>query len=389
MTAPSTHEPAGPPDLSGAGGLVRLRLDVAYDGTAFHGWARQPGLRTVQAELEAALRAVLRVPADVPVRVAVAGRTDAGVHATGQVCHCDVPAYSWAAAASSTRAPLAAASHSEFAGGGRQEAPPSGESVEGSRPAGAYGGPRPAARPAEAEFAGSGLHEAQSASESGRGGRAVGVRRRLNGLLPLDLRVRCVGIAPDGFDARWSAAWRRYEYLVADDAVGQDPRSRRHVLWHPRSLDVEAMDAAARPFAGEHDFAALCRARPDASSVRTIHEIGWRPLAPSPGAVTGGGPEAAPPPPDGAGSHGGGLLAFTIRADAFCHSMVRSLVGAFLAVGDGRWPVERPAALLAAGERIPSIPTAPALGLTLVEVGYPPDSDLAAQAQRARRWRGA
>ncbi len=351
MTAPSTNEPAGPPDLSGAGGLVRLRLDVAYDGTAFHGWARQPGLRTVQAELEAALRAVLRVPADVPVRVAVAGRTDAGVHATGQVCHCDVPAYSWAAAASSTRAPLADASHSEFAG--------------------------------------SGLHEAQSASESGRGGRAVGVRRRLNGLLPLDLRVRCVGIAPDGFDARWSAAWRRYEYLVADDAVGQDPRSRGHVLWHPRSLDAAAMDAAARPFAGEHDFGAFCRARPDASSVRTIHEIGWRPLAPSPGAVTGGGPEVAPPPADGAGSHGGGLLAFTIRADAFCHSMVRSLVGAFLAVGDGRWPVERPAVLLAAGERIPSIPTAPALGLTLVEVGYPPDSDLAAQAQRARRWRGA
>ena len=290
-------EPAGTPETSGAGGLVRLRLDVSYDGTAFHGWARQPGLRSVQAELEGALRAVLRVPASVPVRVAVAGRTDAGVHATGQVCHCDVPAAAW---------------------------------EEGARP------------------------EEESA--------ALG--RRLNGLLPAELRVRHVSPAPGGFDARWSARWRRYEYLVADDPSDRDPRTRGHVLWHPRRLDVPAMDAAARPFMGEHDFAAFCRARPDASSVRTIHEIAWQ------------------------RADGDGPVRFDIRADAFCHSMVRSLVGAFLAVGDGRWPIDRPAELLAAGVRVPAIATAPAHGLTLVEVGYPDEAELAAQAILAKRWRG-
>ena len=240
---------------------------------------------------------MLRIDANVPVRVAVAGRTDAGVHAVGQVCHSDVPAAAWATPDTS-----------------------------------------------------------------------LTVRRRLNGLLPPDLRVRNVGVAPAGFDARWSASWRRYSYLVADDPAGQDPRTRGHVLWHPRALDVAAMDAASAPFVGEHDFAAYCRARTGASSVRTIHDIGWRRVGRSAGATS--------------------PVEFSVRADAFCHSMVRSLVGAFIAVGDGRWPVERPAALLTAAERVPVIATAPAHPLTLVEVGYPPDADLAAQAERARRWRG-
>jgi tRNA pseudouridine38-40 synthase len=315
-------EPAGVPEHSGPGGLVgvpgpgdpvtRLRLEIAYDGTDFCGWARQPGQRSVQGELESALRAALRIGAGIPVRVAVAGRTDAGVHAVGQVCHSDVPAEAWAG-------------------------------VRG----------RPAARSGEVV----GLPDASRI-----------LRRRLNGLLPPDLRVRAVAVAPAGFDARWSASWRRYSYLVADDPAGHDPRTRGHVLWHLRALDVEAMDAAAAPFVGEHDFAAYCRARQGASSVRTINDIGWRRV--------GGGA--------GLPSH----VEFSVRADAFCHSMVRSLVGAFLAVGEGRWPVERPVQLLAAAQRVPVIATAPAHALTLVEVGYPPDADLAAQAERARRWRG-
>ncbi len=325
MTTPDI-EPAGTPEESGPGGLVgvtgtdapviRLRLELAYDGAQFCGWARQPGLRSVQAELESALRAVLRVEAGTPVRVAVAGRTDAGVHAVGQVCHSDVPLAAWVASA-----------------GGRGRTPTASEDAPG-----------PAPDPSST------------------------VRRRLNGVLPPDLRVRRVGVAPEGFDARWSAAWRRYSYLVADDPAGQDPRTRGHVLWHPRALDVEAMDAASAPFVGEHDFAAFCRAREGASSVRTIHDIGWRRVGRSAGA-------ASP-------------VEFSVRADAFCHSMVRALVGAFIAVGDGRWPVERPAQLLAAAERVPVIATAPAHPLTLVEVGYPPDADLARQAEQAKRWRG-
>jgi tRNA pseudouridine38-40 synthase len=370
VTGQDVVEPAGTPEQSGAGGLgavggpdpgCRLRLEVAYDGTHFHGWARQPGLRSVQGELEQALRATLRVVADQPVRVAVAGRTDAGVHAIGQVCHVDVPAGDWAA-------------------------------LVGPRAAG------PRARP--------GLTPAPVADPDP----SLVLRRRLNGVLPPDLRVRRVGLAPDGFDARWSASWRRYSYLVADDPADQDPRSRGHVLWHPRALDLAAMRAAATRFLGEHDFAAFCRAREGASSVRTVHDIGWRRVGridPTGAAPTGLGEprvrassNAAHDPagrgtaeleagiPGLAGHPASGPLEFTVRADAFCHSMVRSLVGAFLAVGDGRWPVDRPAELLAAAERVPGIATAPAHGLTLVEVGYPPDAELAAQAQRARRWRG-
>lgn len=203
------------------------------------------------------------------------------------------------------------------------------------------------------------------------------MRRRLNGLLPPDIRVRGVAVAPEGFDARWSATWRHYGYLVADDPRGQDPRTRGHVLWHPRPLDAGAMHAAAAPFLGEHDFAAFCRAREGASTVRTVLGIDWRRAdgMGAPGAV--GAPGTS------------GIVELNIRADAFCHSMVRALVGAFLAVGDGRWPVSRPAELLAAGVRVPAIPTAPAHGLTLVAVGYPEPADLADQARRARRWRGA
>lgn len=322
-------EPVGTPEESGADGLVgvlgpmpgftRLRLDIAYDGSQFCGWARQPGLRSVQAELEVAVRVALRIEAAIPVRVAVAGRTDAGVHAVGQVCHCDIPTVSW------TLAP------------GRQ--------------------PRPVAR---RERAGAPTTIPTDTSHI--------VRRRLNGLLPADLRVRQVGVAPPGFHARWSASWRRYSYLLADDPAGQDPRTRGHVLWHPRPLDVQAMDAAAAPFAGEHDFAAFCRARPGASSVRTIHDIGWRRVGRTAGATS--------------------PVEFSVRSDAFCHSMVRSLVGTFIAVGDGRWPVERPVELLAGGQRLPTIETAPAHPLTLVEVGYPRDADVAVQADQARRWRG-
>jgi tRNA pseudouridine38-40 synthase len=356
VTGPNVVEPAGAPEQSGPGGLaagagagdtLRLRLDIAYDGTDFHGWARQPGLRSVQGELELALRATLRIAADLPVRVAVAGRTDAGVHAIGQVCHADVPAPAWEAVTARPRVPMEPQRH---------------------RPAVA---PWPDPDP------------------------ALVLRRRLNGRLPPDLRVRRVGPAPLGFDARWSASWRQYSYLVADDPADQDPRARGHVLWHPRVLDVGAMHAAAAPFIGEHDFAAFCRAREGASSVRTIHDIGWHRVggpavlgSVAAGTGPGDATASAPSGDGGPADRSAGPVEFTIRADAFCHSMVRSLVGAFLAVGDGRWAVERPAELLVAAQRVPVVATAPAHGLTLVAVGYPADAGLAAQAQRARRWRG-
>ena len=273
---------------------MRLRLDLAYDGTAFHGWAAQPGLRTVQGLLEAALAQVLRLEA---VTVTCAGRTDAGVHARGQVAHLDVEPGVLSAAA------------------GRSSAPP-----------------------------------------------AQALLRRVNGVLPADLRVRRAGEAPAGFDARFSASWRRYAYRIADAPELVDPLVRHTVLAWPRRLDLEAMNRASRALVGEHDFAAFCRPRAGATTVRSLLELGW-------------------------GRDDSGVAVATVRADAFCHHMVRALVGALVAVGEGRrdagWPGER----LRRGVRDGAVTVLHAHGLTLEEVCYPPDDELGARAAATRRLR--
>lgn len=267
---------------------VRLRLDVAYDGTEFSGWARQPGLRTVQGELTEALQTALRSP----VVVTVAGRTDAGVHARGQVCHVDVPAAAW-------------------------------EALPG----------RSARIPGESLVA------------------------RLAGLLAPDVVVGAAQVAPEGFDARFSAIWRRYTYRI-HDAAAPDPLTRTWVLWHRRAVDAAAMNAAAQALLGEHDFLAYCKPREGATTIRTLQELSVR--------------------------REGGRVIVGVRADAFCHSMVRSLVGALLAVGEGRREVDWPGQMLRARERNPAVAVAPACGLVLEEVGYPGASDLAARAATAR-----
>jgi tRNA pseudouridine38-40 synthase len=270
---------------------VRLRLDLAYDGTDFHGWAAQPSLRTVQGVLESALAQVLRFE-DTPVTCA--GRTDTGVHARGQVVHLDVE----------DEVLLAAAGRSTLL-------PP--ESL----------------------------------------------LRRLNGVLPADVRVHRVVEAPPGFDARFSALSRRYAYRIADAPELVDPLTRTSVLAWPRSLDVGAMNAAASLLVGEHDFAAFCRRREGATTVRTLQELGWSRAE-------------------------GGLAVATVRADAFCHNMVRALVGCMVAVGEGRRDPSWAGEVLGAGVRDPGVTVLHAHGLTLEEVAYPPDERLAAQAQAAR-----
>jgi tRNA pseudouridine38-40 synthase len=280
---------------------VRLRLDLAYDGTHFAGWAMQPGLRTVQGVLEAALATVLRT--DGPPRVTVAGRTDSGVHARGQVAHVDIPAGLLEASRSRTE------------------------------------------RPIEEALLG-----------------------RLGGVLPTDLVLHALTRAPDGFDARFSALRRRYTYRICDDAARRDPLSRAHVLWHRRTLDVDAMAAAARPLVGRHDFASYCKPRVGATTIRTLEAFAWsRPVD---------GPDA-------------GLVVATVQADAFCHSMVRSLVGASLAVGEGRTGSGWPAELLALRRRDAGVHVVAARGLTLEEVGYPSDDPLAARAATTRARRAA
>jgi tRNA pseudouridine38-40 synthase len=273
---------------------VRLRIDLAYDGGAFHGWARQDGLRTVQGELESALSTVLRVPA---VAVTCAGRTDTGVHARGQVAHVDIDAGVLVSAA------------------GRSED-----------------------EPTEA------------------------LRRRADGVLPDDVRVRRVVEAPPGFDARFSAVWRRYAYRIADRPEHADPLNRGHVLTWRRPLDLDAMTTASTPLLGRHDFATFCKQREGATTIRTLLDLSWE-------------------------RDEAGVIAGTVRADAFCHHMVRSLVGCLVAVGEGRRSVTWAADVLAAGRRDPAVAVLPAHGLTLEEVGYPPDEELGAQAEAARQVR--
>jgi tRNA pseudouridine38-40 synthase len=269
--------------------VTRLRLDLSYDGSGFHGWSLQPGLRTVQEVLQEALRRALALPAGPPLTVA--GRTDAGVHAHGQVAHADVALTAWEAACSAAA-------------------------------------------------------------------------RRLARQLPPDVRVRAIGRAPDGFDARFSALWRRYSYRVCDDPAAADPLRRHDTLWYPRRVDIARMNDAARACLGEHDFAAFCRRRESASTVRELLELQW----------------ARPAP---------GLAVATVTADAFCHNMVRALVGGLLAVGDGRRPAGWLAEVLAAAVRDPAVVVAPPHGLCLEEVRYPADADLTARAALTRRFRQA
>ncbi|BBH17927.1 tRNA pseudouridine synthase A [Nocardioides baekrokdamisoli] len=262
---------------------MRIRIDLAYDGTDFKGWARQPDLRTVQGELEAALGSVVREP----VAVTCAGRTDTGVHARGQVVHIDLTPELLTAVA------------------GRYEGLPTDALV-----------------------------------------------RRLNGLLPGDIRVARAYVVPDEFDARFSALWRRYAYRIVDSVELVDPLTRNHVLAWPRALDIEAMNAASAPLVGLNDYASFCKKREGATTIRQVTELSWR-------------------------RQSDGIIVGTVVADAFCHSMVRSLVGCLIAVGEGRKPVEWAEEVLAG--RVRESAVIAAHGLTLEEVGYPADEDLGAR----------
>ena len=265
---------------------MRWRLDIAYDGTGFSGWATQRGRRTVQGELEDWLPRVLRL--DSPVSLVCAGRTDAGVHARGQVAHVDLPE--------------------------------------------------------------------QAIEDDGRT-----VTRRLDRALHNDLVVRRISAAPPGFDARFSAIWRRYVYRLSDASMPPDPLRRHDVTRIGEVIDVDAVNAGVPALLGLRDFAAFCRQREGASTIRTL--LGLH-------------AERRPE-----------MIEITVRADAFCHSMVRSLVGALVAVGSGRRDLDWLAEVTALGVREPAVKVMPPHGLTLEDVGYPPVDQLAVRAEQARNRR--
>ncbi len=267
-----------------------------------------------------ALGRVLRLPG--PPKLTVAGRTDAGVHARGQVVHCDVPAAAWAQEVMEATGSKGTTGVKETSG------------VKGPK----------------------GTSGAKGTSGTGR------VLARLAGILPADVRVRAADLAPAGFDARFSALWRRYSYRVCDDSATADPLRRHETLWYFRRLDIAAMNEAARSCLGEHDFAAFCRRREGATTIRSLRTLSWH-------------------------RDSDGVAVAAVVADAFCHNMVRALVGALIAVGEGRRPAGWPAEVLAAAIRDPAVRVMAPHALCLEEVGYPPADALAARAADARRLR--
>lgn len=281
--------------------LRRLRIDLAYDGTDFHGWARQkPGpagaVRTVQEVLEDALSTILRTD----VALTVAGRTDAGVHAAGQVAHCDIP--------------------------------PS------------------------------------SLSQRSIDGDPQRLVRRLAKFLPDDIRVDSVAFAPAGFDARFSALTRRYVYRVTTNSGGALPTRVRDTAVWTKPVELDDLQDMAQALVGLRDFAAFCKPKPHATTIRELQSFIWRDAS----------TEAEP-----------SLYEAEVVADAFCWNMVRSLVGACLTVGEGRRETDWSATLLQATQRSSEVPLAPARGLTLMGVEYPADDELAARSAQTRDTRDA
>lgn len=288
---------------------TRLRLDLAYDGTGFSGWATQPGLRTVQGEIEQAIATLLRTDAT-ETRLTVGGRTDAGVHARGQVAHVDVTAEQLAKWGASQRQSKDIAD--------RGDAP---------------------------------HHDA-----------ARIMTRRLNGVLQRsasDIAIHRVAPAPAGFDARFSALRRRYEYRLRPDNARRDPLTARFTADVPRVLNLATMQRVSADLLGLQDFTTFCKAREGATAVRELLAFEWRETE------------------DGA-------YAARIEADAFCHSMVRALVGSVVAVGHGRIGEDELLELRDARQRTSRFTVMPAHGLSLEEIGYPSDDGLAARAEQTR-----
>lgn len=243
--------------------MTTYRLDIAYNGAGYRGFARQADAITVQGEVESVLERI----AGHPVTTVGAGRTDAGVHARGQV---------------------------------------------------------------------------MSFTDAAELDPAV-VKRAVTGLLAPGIVATGCSIVPDGFDARFSALWRSYRYRVLNTP---DPDPLLHsTTWHVSDpLDLTVMNQAATGLIGEHDFASFCRRADGRTTVRTLLEAQW--------------------------TCQGDLVELAIRATAFCHQMVRSIVGFCVDVGRGRAGADSVGEVLAARDRSAARPIAPPQGLILWEVGY-------------------
>ncbi len=270
------------PTLYPESGFLRLRIDLAYDGSDFSGWAIQPDRRTVQAQVEEAIEKIARVR----IESIVAGRTDAGVHATGQVIHVDIP-----------------------------------DSI---------------------------------AIED--------LAYKLNRILDEDIRINRIEVAPPAFHARFSALRRYYQYRILDENKVIQPLARLNTAGWYRPLDLDLMNQASKLLLGTNDFAAFCKYREGATTVRTLEKYEWV-------------------------RDSEGYLVADVVADAFCYSMVRNLVGAVVCVADGRFEPSWIKTLLENKERVSDSLVFPARGLTLYKVDYPDAAELLERAKKtvARR----
>ena len=270
------------PTLYPESGFLRLRIDLAYDGSNFSGWAIQPDRRTVQAQVEEAIEKIARVR----IESIVAGRTDAGVHATGQVIHVDIP-----------------------------------DSI---------------------------------AIED--------LAYKLNRILDEDVRINRIEVAPPAFHARFSALRRYYQYRILDENKVIQPLARLNTAGWYRPLDLDLMNQASKLLLGTNDFAAFCKYREGATTVRTLEKYEWV-------------------------RDSEGYLVADVVADAFCYSMVRNLVGAVVCVADGRFEPSWIKTLLENKERVSDSLVFPARGLTLYKVDYPDAPELLERAKKtvARR----
>jgi tRNA pseudouridine38-40 synthase len=270
------------PTLYPESGFRRLRLDLSYDGTNFSGWGIQPDRRTVQQAVEEAISTFTQLKAE----TIVAGRTDAGVHATGQVIHVDLP-----------------------------------DSLE-----------------------------------------LTDLAYKLNRILDEDIRINQITIAPPAFHARFSALRRYYEYRILDENKVIPPLARFNTEPWYRPLDVDVMNQASALLIGTHDYAAFCKFREGATTIRTLESYSWR-------------------------RDNQGVLIADVVADAFCYSMVRNLVGAIVCVADGRKDASWISTLLENRERVSDSLVFSGRGLTLYKVDYPNDAELLDRAAKtiARR----
>ena len=275
------------PTLIPEGGFFRARILLGYDGTNFFGWGKQSDTRTVQGEVEAALSTLYRQP----INSTVAGRTDAGVHATNQVIHIDIPV-------------------------------------------GDYG----------FEF--------------------NNLVYKLNRILPEDIRIKDATKVSNDFHARFGALRRHYIYKIKDGNGIIEPIDRLDIAPWYRDLNIDLMNQAARTLLGEHDFFSYAKFRAHATTVRDLQRFDFE-------------------------RNEAGLIVSHISADAFCYNMVRSLIGAMVYIGEGRFPVEWAREVLEKRERPADSVVFPANGLTFVGVDYPTDSELAARANRVMALRAS